>query len=203
MHKQKRKTAFMGKKAFSKFFGVLRQNHLLLWKTQGDAERGLPELMSFFIDTYSELSSANHTCNSESTAGDAAQGEGDPTKEDSEGANGQWANGKCYELQLGMSTHQHSTSVQYDKRWLAFDSEDERHSFIEAVETAAKQLGQQPPPPKREGICLRLLCAEVEADAEDRAGLEVGVRVCALTGLGASPADVGSCSGAHGRNGRV
>ena len=133
-----------------KNFGVLRQNHLLLWKTQEDAERGLPELKSFFIDTYSELSSANHTCNSESTAGDAAQGEGDPTKEDSEGANGQWANGKRYELQLGMSTHQHSTSVQYDKRWLAFDSEDERHSFIEAVETAAKQLGQQPPPPKLE-----------------------------------------------------
>ena len=129
---------------------MLRHNHLLLWKTQEDAERGLPELKSFFIDTYSELSSANHTCNSESTAGDAAQGEGDPTKEDSEGANGQWANGKRYELQLGMSTHQHSTSVQYDKRWLAFDSEDERHSFIEAVETAAKQLGQQPPPPKLE-----------------------------------------------------
>jgi hypothetical protein len=49
-----------------------------------------------------------------------------------------------------MSTHQHSTSVQYDKRWPAFDSEDERHSFIEAVETAVKQLGQQPPPPKLE-----------------------------------------------------
>ena len=34
--------------------GVLRQNHLLLWKTQEDAERGLPELKSFFIDTYSQ-----------------------------------------------------------------------------------------------------------------------------------------------------
>jgi hypothetical protein len=67
------------------------------------------------------VSSASEHYKSESTAGDAAQGEGDPTKEDSEGANGQWANGKRYELQLGMSTHQHSTSVQYDKRWQNLD----------------------------------------------------------------------------------
>ena len=33
---------------------MLRQNHLLLWKTQEDVERGLPELKSFFIDTYSQ-----------------------------------------------------------------------------------------------------------------------------------------------------
>ena len=38
----------------SKKTSVLRQNHLLLWKTQEDAERGLPELKSFFIDTYSQ-----------------------------------------------------------------------------------------------------------------------------------------------------
>jgi hypothetical protein len=129
VYKQKRKATFMTKKTFAKFFGVLRQNHLLLWKTQEDAERGLSELKSFFIDTNGDLSAIQ--CR-ENVVDSENKGESDQCD--------QWANGKRYELQLGMSTHQHSASAHYDQRWLAFERQDVCESFIDAVKVAAGHL---------------------------------------------------------------